>query len=267
MKTIRELLIGALLLSTLAACAPAERTANGSGDTAAGIIGGVDISQDNPIRRSVVGLYMIDKGAICTGTLIGNNLVLTAAHCISSKMLVVFNVNMDNMREGDVRPVDAAAIHPLYASRASRERDNGDIALVHFKGAIAPGYVPAPVLPASARGALRPNTLTMLVGYGQSNGTAGTGSGVLRAVSIRILQPDFAPTEVVLDQTQGRAACHGDSGGPAFIFLGGTAYVWGVTSRGAEGCSSYVVYTNAAAHEDWLQKTAQMIIRQTGGAQ
>lgn len=267
MKAIRELLLGALTISALAACSPASHSNNGA-DAAAGIIGGTEIEQNNPIRRSVVALYMMNdagQGGICTGTLIGNNLVLTAAHCITKKMVVVFNVNLDNAQQSDVRQVDAVAVNPAYATRANRPTDNGDIALVHFKGAIAPGYIPAPVLPAARKGILRDNTLTMLVGYGQNNGTAGTGSGVLRAASVRIAKADFAPTEVALDQTHGRGACHGDSGGPAFIFVGGTAFVWGVTSRGEEGCATVGIYTNAAAYEEWIQKTAQLLVRQTGG--
>lgn len=70
----------------------------------------------------------------------------------------------------------------------------------------------------------------------------------------------FGNTEVELNQSQGKGACHGDSGGPAFLNVSGVEYVWGVTSRGSgtngiDDCSEMALYTKANDFKDFIVKT------------
>ena len=91
------------------------------------------------------------------------------------------------------------------------------------------------------------------------------GAGVLRKVEVALKNSGYSTTEVLIDQSQGRGACHGDSGGPAFLIQGGQAYLFGVTSRelvkpGSQAtCSSDVVYTNILAELSFLNSAASTL--------
>lgn len=61
-------------------------------------------------------------------------------------------------------------------------------------------------------------------------------------------------SELLFDQRHGQAACHGDSGGPAYLKVGEDYYLFEVLSRATQGCNSYVVVSEMPALKltDWL---------------
>jgi hypothetical protein len=85
------------------------------------------------------------------------------------------------------------------------------------------------------------------------------GSGELRQTQVPISDIKYAHSEILVDQTSGTGACHGDSGGPGYIMINGTHYLWGVTSRGAldpkNNCSKFGVYTSVLFYEDWIKQS------------
>ena len=92
-----------------------------------------------------------------------------------------------------------------------------------------------------------------------NNGDDSTGAGTLRVVDVSISDAKYSKTEVLLDQTQGKGACHGDSGGPAFIKTKENLKLWGVTSRGSgsgeNDCSGYSIYTRINSYTRWINST------------
>ena len=80
---------------------------------------------------------------------------------------------------------------------------------------------------------------------------------------MKILNAQYGKTEVEMNQTQGKGACHGDSGGPAFVVSGGQYYLFGVTSRGPsnqpDNCASAGIYTNILAHLDFIQSASEQL--------
>ena len=251
---------------TLVACGPGPKgTAGGSGQEqlGAGIIGGQEVPNTSPLAKVVVALYNTGGGGLCTGTLLGNNFVLTAAHCLPqdpTKLVVIFNTRLV-AEQGRVLPVDGAAVAPGWG-RSEHGRDLGDIALLHYRGQTPPDYGSVEILPQNRQSILRNGNLMLLAGYGASDGVAQTGSGILRQVSARIGDAAFGRTEILIDQRDGKGACNGDSGGPAFTAIGGKFYVWGVTSRGDEQCQIGGVYTNASQYIPWLNESAGRILRE-----
>ncbi|MNY53743.1 Trypsin [compost metagenome] len=95
-----------------------------------------------------------------------------------------------------------------------------------------------------------------LAGYGLTDGVNKTGDNLLRKTDVQIIE-HFGKTEVALDQSQGKGACHGDSGGPAFLKVAGVEYVWGITSRGigkdgVDDCSLFSLYTKVTAQQAFV---------------
>lgn len=262
MKTITKLSSGLLALALTAACSPQNSAPRADeAQAGSGIIGGVDVEANSALARSVVGIYDLKIKALCTGTLIGDNMVLSAAHCVSddtSNMVIVFNIDFQKAKKEDVRPVVGAVISPLYKAAHPTGRDTGDISIIRYAGDTPNNYSALPILPARYVSLFREGMLTLLAGYGLNDGVNKKGSGLLRSVGVRISHPQFSQTEVRFDQTQGKGACHGDSGGPAILIVGNQPYVWGVTSRGSDDpddhCGAGAIYTNAAAYGEFIQQ-------------
>lgn len=298
-----------ILGSSYMGCAPKASSDEAQANQNQGIIGGEEMDRSFGQKHGIVGLYDAQAGGICTGTLLANNMIMTAGHCVSnpSAILVIFNDNIEDVLTmiknknskgyADlVRRVDAGAVNPQYGAvqrqmneeirkgmgkhssleempEAERDAlikkvlstpDTGDIALLHFQGTLPAGYRSAKIL--SNKGELRSGRDVVLSGYGNDDGVQGTGAGLLRSVGgIKIASTSFSKTEIVLNQSEGHGACHGDSGGPAFVENDGDLLVWGVTSRGYNDpenqCNGQVIYTNALAWSGWIKETTQLILK------
>lgn len=254
------------MAASLYGCAPfgsAEQIAtdNAQSDD---IIGGSNVSSNDAISKSTVALIDLQKGSLCTGSLLSNNIILTAAHCVSSNsrtMVAIFDVNAEAilnqaqsleqlLAHPKVRAVEKAVVSSSWAAQNLADKDTGDIAIMKISKAAPSGYRAASLL--SDRMAIRNGSTVTLAGYGITDGQNQTGTAELRQVKVKVADINFSKTEVKVDQTAGRGACHGDSGGPAFVNIKGQNLLWGVTSRGindpSNDCSRYAAYTNALAY-------------------
>jgi len=201
-------------------------------------------------HQAVVYLQMNWSG--CTGTLIANRVVLTAAHCVSGVSNSGIDVGFgDDQWSMTWRGVSNKWIHPQYDS----EYTQYDIALVRLSSNAPVGVTPIPNLP--ERFELEPNDIGIqleFVGFGETEyGSSGTKLkatgylGWLCLMSSGCVAGDYVanPKTICYDQNPG-GPCHGDSGGPAFVMRSGTEYVAGITSYGINdnctlfGCSSKV---------------------------
>ena len=275
--------LGSLAVFGLLACSGATNNDGFSTETAnvsSGIIGGTNVAANDPINKSTVALYDTESGALCTGSLIAKNIIISAAHCVSSNpqaMIVVFSTNISKVlstrssfaemiKSPKVRQVVKAVISKIYSSsRPDDARDVGDISVIKFAGSAPSGYVPVQMLTDSS--ALKNKATVTLAGYGITNGVLHIGAGVLRQTQLQIADAQFSASEIELDQTKGHGACHGDSGGPAFINVGGKNLLWGITSRGEKDpkndCTQYSVYTNALAYSKMIAQTIAFLNSKT----
>ncbi|MGZ3768175.1 MAG: S1 family peptidase [Bdellovibrio sp.] len=266
MKLNRLVLAGFLSSLALTGCSP--KTAENSAtiqSTGDGIIGGSEVQSGDRIQTSIVAVYDTASGALCTGSLLTNNLVLTAAHCIGddvTKMLIFFDNKLG--KQSYRLQVDQAEVSPYWASRQNENVNTGDIALIHFVGDVPDGWKPATFANNAGRSQLANGAIVVLAGYGITNGVTHEGAGVLRVTTVKIDNAQFSASEITINQTMGQGACHGDSGGPAYIQINGKYYLWGVTSRGIDDpsndCTKFSAYTNALFYKTWLNKAANKML-------
>lgn len=229
------------------------------------IIGGTVVTASDPVASTTV--LVTDGNFICTGSIIDQDMVVTAAHCVAAPadtLRIVFARDLNNsVSKSDVLPITGYLANPGWQGEASQGVDQHDIAVIHLNGTLPAGYKPATLLSAQASAALKKGDATELAGYGITNAQTQDGAGTLREVGVKILK-QIGTTEVVLDQRSGHGACHGDSGGPAFVKVGGQLQLWGVTNRGypdnaPDDCVHYAVYTRIEAYADWIAQAASQL--------
>ena len=259
-KQLRILGVLSLVAAGLVGCGKSSQPAiNGQPNT--GIIGGVEATGTEDYAKTIVMLYNAAEGSLCTASIISDQNLVTAAHCVdgpAANLRIVFGTDLANKATRIVKAVDSYETSPVYAFRSSEEFNTGDIAVVKFSGGLPPGFQAAPIL--RNAGSLQNGVSVMLAGYGIANGVSHEGAGKLRSVEVNILNNQYSESEVLLDQTQGKGACHGDSGGPAYINVGGQWMLWGVTNRGVNDpkndCSVSASYASIPYYASWITKTA-----------
>ena len=145
-------------------------------------------------------------------------------------------------------------MHPDWGSRGSG-MDQGDIALVKFGGGLPAGYKRVSAMNDSS--SIRKGARVVLAGYGISNARERSGAGRLRKAEVRVAESRTGKQEMILDQSHGQGACHGDSGGPAFLRRKGKLILAGLTNRSypaqaPDDCAHQVVYTKVPAYRRWI---------------
>lgn len=251
-----------LSLLTLIACGQQNATLK-AGDQNSHIIGGKAVPANSAVAHTTVAIFDVERSALCTGSLLTKNIVVTAAHCVQggdpANYRIVFSTDL-YAKNPEVRKVVAMTYNEKWdkADTASDDaKDLGDIGVIMFDGDLPKGYHPAKLLTDSS--VITNGADVTLAGYGYTDGTAKNGEGTLRYTTVGVQDASFSPTEVELDQSQGKGACHGDSGGPAYIKgKNGKLALFGLTSRGEndpkDDCSVSSVYTNILSYQDWLKE-------------
>jgi len=176
----------------------------------------------------LVGAGKLDH--YCSGTVIDDTWVLTAAHCLHADAADVTGVRVDL---GSGPFVFSTEFHasPAYSGTGGSSLDVG---VVKFSQPL--GRTPTPLL--LSRDAA-PGDQGVIAGYGQS----ATGSvGILRAGYVTV--SDITSSYVVVTTTAPTASsiCSGDSGGPLLISQGGVWAVAGIASSATAYCVNATSY-------------------------
>jgi hypothetical protein len=181
---------------------------------------------DEPVLRVVSGAVS------CTGTLIYENQVLTAHHCVSKRddrgRVIHQDVEPESVTVelgGDYLPWGEVGVRAVVAPSCGHAAGHGDIAILVLNDSLVHATTVTPRLDAPPRTgeAVRP------VGFGRCHSMAGVRRHQRSGGAIEVVESDRFKLNA--------AICPGDSGGPALSVEGGD--VVGVISasvmEGADG--------------------------------
>jgi len=179
----------------------------------------------------------------CTATLITNNLVLTAAHCVcpgsspngcatrtTFTLKQVFPVDDPNTAidesktRQDVSVAGTVRVHPEFGQRGWNREDIAVVVLDQPITQVAPSVTPIPV--EESHNTPLPGNMLTLVGYGVSGTGCSQPSVGKQKLSLAATASDFAR---IMFRYNGQHVCPGDSGGPV---LNSAGHVVGVASWG-----------------------------------
>ena len=281
----------------ITACAPSQQAYDGRTNMAlqnsdegstSGIIGGQPVDANDDVSQMTGQLYMVNpvkqkdantgKETVvgvniggCTVSIISRNLVLTARHCLGSgRMFVHFakDVVPENQKEAFfkglatnplVRHVVGGDAPELKGVRQAENRNMGDILILKLNAPIPAGFKVVSLLPTSFN--LSAVKAVTLAGWGWTDGIKKTDTTTLRKVEVTLKDANYAETEILVGST-GKGACHGDSGGPAYVNVNGKNYLAGVTSRADDTdskgeCISSTIYTKTQFFNSWIVDAAK----------
>lgn len=231
------------------------------------IVGGVEVASSTLVNNIFVMIVSDNNGTpqVCTGTFISSHHILTAAHCV--------NDSVDDLSlVTGVKPLgddQALTLTPIHVDRhekynRSSKMDRNDIAIITVAESIGLDPNEIPQLPSFELAATieeAQNLQFLAVGYGKTGAASEyeRSEGILRSVKLRT---DFKNSSVLMiNQTNGRGVCYGDSGGPALKLYQGTHYVIGVASgiyneglsQQVDECKGGSLYMNIVPHIKWIQ--------------
>ncbi len=226
------------------------------------IVGGTDAAPGAwPDVVAVLG----EGGALCTGTLLAADLVLTAAHCIEAHPVEVVIGSVDLARpDGERRTVKWSRAYPSWL-------DQYDVGVIMLENPVF--AKPRAIVQDCAIGdRFAAGASVQLVGFGLTT-AAGTGDNTrLHQATVPVIDasctddpscaPAVAPDGEFTAGGQGTDACFGDSGGPVYLETPTGTGLIGVVSRGltsfTQPCGEGGVYVRADADKvvAWIEEVS-----------
>ncbi len=174
---------------------------------------------------TAVAALLRDGEPVCTATLVADDLLLTAAHCVEPAPSHAFFGAA--LLDGELVRVIDREVHPDF-DPVTLEHDLA-IAVLEEAPAAAPVALPSgPLDPL-------PGRRLRLVGFGATSAdqtgpaTKRTGDTVIASASAADFRYGPSPSQT----------CAGDSGGPGFLAENGVEVLAGVTSAGDPACAAF----------------------------
>jgi trypsin len=206
---------------------------------------GADLA-DRTIQRYTIAIGS-PKGR-CTGVVLAQNIVLTAAHCIvpGEKLWVGDQVadGSRNLAPSQLSAVDEVVSHPLFSRKDS---GSPDLAVLKLATPLPDRFIPATL---GARHLAEGDNL-IAAGYGKASAEETRPALVLRMVLLRVTNA-FRGWAILTSTGEDRAGgAPGDSGGPLFAYRGMHTLVGLIVSVSDKRTRAVAL----AAHYGWIKET------------
>lgn len=243
-RMLRTITLTLLLSSSIAAAQPAP------------VVGGTTVK---PGAWPDVVAVLTSDGGLCSGTLIGADLVLTAAHCTDAKPVEVILGSVDLADGGgERRDVKWSRSYPNW-------QVDYDVGIVMLENPVA--TKPRAL---AAGCSLTGGDMLQVVGFGLTTKSGSGNNTKLHQAKIPVTDPDctrdqscapdIAPDGEFVAGGEGTDACFGDSGGPVYITTKSGPALIGVVSRGllssSTPCGDGGVFVRADKVVKWIEKTS-----------
>ncbi|XP_013139065.1 PREDICTED: plasminogen-like [Papilio polytes] len=228
------------------------------------IVGGEDID----IRLAPYQVSLLRRGRhTCGGAIISNDLIVTAAHCVTGSNARDYSVRVGSSSSqsgGQVIPVSDLVWHRNF----TYSKMDCDVALVRLAVPLVFSDSIAPIDMLQVNEEIPDGDITMVTGWGNLRETGGYPRQLqmvlVPTVNTVICDVAYSPSYTVTATMicagvpeGGKDACQGDSGGP-LVHNGRLA---GIVSWGL-GCArpNYPgVYAKVAALRDWIDENSEML--------
>ncbi|XP_049643536.1 kallikrein-8-like [Suncus etruscus] len=198
---------------------------------------------------------------LCGGVLVGQNWVVTAAHCQKPKYTVRLGDHSLKNREGSEQEMEVAQSIPHPCYNRSSDDNSHDIMLIRLRGRVNFGPKVKPIkLPDYCPKAGQKCEIS---GWGTVTSPEENFPDTLNCAQVEIYPQkqckDAYPGKVTdsmvcAGDSNGADTCQGDSGGPLVC----DNRLQGITSWGSDPCGKPEkpgVYTNVCYYLQWLKKT------------
>ncbi|HEY8382748.1 MAG TPA: S1 family peptidase [Microvirga sp.] len=230
-----------------------------------------EVTRDpNGVRQSVVRVES-SKGELCSGAVIGPDLVLTAAHCVTEQATYRV-VAVDRTFRPRALKAIAAAVHPSFVPGTTPRTQPGiDLAILKLERPLGAEF--AALAPDDA-GRVGTGTSVMLAGFGVVAEGQKRTARTLRQTSLLSLGPMQVMNRVLvvadaerLAETTGAGACRGDSGGPILSadgrqLLGIVSWSSGaLNAREVTACGGLTAVTPVAENVRWILEGTEALNR------
>lgn len=244
-----------LLLASLQGAEPA-RAAAGDAVYEPRVVGGSDVPDGKypfmaALRDTRYG-STADEQQFCGGTLIDQDSVLTAAHCVVGSSVAPLRVTVGrtvlSSGQGQTRGVSKIYVHPNYNGNSS---DAYDATVLDLDGPVT-GIAPIKLASANQDFLEKAGRYATVAGWGNTitqpvSGTVGNDyPNRMREAHVPLISDshaeqvyggEFLPKLMVAAGERGKDTCQGDSGGPMFAVTSGKYRQIGITSFGY-GCGA-----------------------------
>ncbi len=211
--------------------------------------------QDDPSLARYAVMVLDDHGNMCTGAVVTQQAILTAAHCVTDgKDWRIFWRGPDNAPVL-VKPL-TVRVHPGFVHNTHGSQNRSiDLAIVTLDEPLPTLFAPIPL---SDDIRLAPGDPVSVAGYGFSEEKNRKTLGTMRRADLAVIEPFGHSTVLVWlsDPAQsGAGGCQGDSGGPLLYQGALIAITFETTGNGKRDCGVLTQGTLIAPHRDWILKS------------
>lgn len=204
------------------------------GTAGTGIVGGGGL---RPEQAPYVVALTENGLTFCSGTLVSNRVVVTAANCLVSRDPTKIDVVVGNaVKDGTVVGVEAGHLHPFFDWTASPQND---IAVLILAEEVTFTTGPAKILEGGPDWSEAEEQTFYMVGFGSTSGEKSDVGGVKNVWLTPLYEHNAWEFRLVAWLTDG------DTGGPSFLRIDGILYFVGLHSRVTERVQSIQVRVDA----------------------